>query len=134
VYAERLEEVAADDQTIDQLRLAILREVDALRSPRDSPVECVGSLPEPIPHRVVPPEPRFEAQTNRRVRRNGDETLRLPRWQRAQQKAVDEREDRGVGADAERQRERRNRRDNRCRLQRPNRKSEIIHVFTVSRR
>ena len=41
---ERREEVAADDQAVDRLRLAVGRQIDALRRPRDGAVERLGAV------------------------------------------------------------------------------------------
>src|SRR4029077_10499284 len=97
---ERREEVAADDEAVDRLRLAIGRQIDALRRPRDGAVERLSPLAEAIPHRVVPAEARLESHPNRGVRRNRDQALGRLRRQRAQQQTLQKRKDGGVRADA----------------------------------
>ena len=87
---QRREEVAADDEAVDRLRLAVGCQVDTLRRPRDRAVECVGALAEAIPHRVVPAETCRESHSNRGVRRNRDQALGLLRRQRAQQQTIQE--------------------------------------------
>src|SRR5204862_7901739 len=72
---ERPEEVAADHEAVDRLRLAVGRQIDALRRPRDGAVERLGPLAEAIPHRVVPAQTRLESHPNRGVRRNRDQAL-----------------------------------------------------------
>ena len=92
---EHLEETAADPQAVNRLRWPSSRKVEAIVGPRHGAVEqrrlAGANL---FPDRVRP----GTALDNR-------EAIGCPDGKRANQQAVDQREDRRVGADAERQRE-----------------------------
>src|SRR5439155_25899757 len=98
-HAERLEEVAADEQGVNRLRLAAgLRQREWLRvGARERPVEEVRALPHLIPNRVSPRRSSVESGAGHRHEAPG-----LGDRKGAQEDGVDERKNGGVGSYAER--------------------------------
>ena len=93
---KRVEEGAADEQAVDGIGLAAGRQVEAIVGPRDRAIEeRRGPALDLFPDRVGP------------AAVDHDERFGVAHRQRAQQHRVDQREDRGVGADAQAERQRR---------------------------
>ncbi len=120
-HAQHLEETAARHDAVGVVRLAAARQVEAGRAIGEGPVEQLGiARAQLLPQRVGPGRPLLAGQQL-------DEMLGLLDRQGAQHQRVDDREDRRVGADAERQGEDGDRRDHRRRPQRTNRIADVRH-------
>ncbi len=95
--AERLEEAAAHHQRFDRIGLAAVREVESFVGPGERAGDAPGH---PIPQ-------RFPDRVGQAAAVEDDQLAGTLDRQRPQQQRVDEREDGGVGADAESHRQQR---------------------------
>jgi hypothetical protein len=96
------EVVAGDELAADGERLRATGHVDADVAPRGQTGE-LGDLVAEVP--VVRQRQRLIGRRLRHDREDLDQTLWIAHRQRAEEDGVDEREDRGVGADAQRERD-----------------------------
>jgi hypothetical protein len=107
-YAEYLEVRSADPDAGSDAGFAAHGDLELCRRPRQHSVEDVHLSSNRLPHRVgVHPD------TGDRIVGDHDELAWIPNRQLTKHQTVDERKDRAVGADAERQRRDRDGRDNR---------------------
>jgi hypothetical protein len=93
--AEHVEKRAADPHTLDQLRLTRTRQVETLDGKGSQPSEPAAVLAELLPDGVGPGVELVLA------RLQYPEPLRIVNRERSEQQAVDDREHRGVRADAQ---------------------------------
>ena len=124
-HAERVEEVAADKEAIDRHRLAGYRQraLAATVAERQRAVEGLPVTADLIEGRVTEGGPRAAVAPVRQ----DHQALRMGHRQRPQDEAVDEREDRGVRADAERERQDGYGGDDRSGDERADGETEILH-------
>ena len=91
------------------MRLTANDQIELIGRPGNGAIEQLWTLANLIPDGIAP---RPAPLTSRRG--NGDQALRRANWQRPQQQRVDKRKDRGVCADAERDRQNRDGTDDGC--------------------
>ena len=112
--AEHLEEAAADEHSLRVSDLAAPGQVETRRRPRQQARKRLLVGAEPFPLRVGQlrvPGDDVAGPRARIVKPHLDELARILHGERAETHGVEQLEDRGVGADAERQRERGHRRE-----------------------
>ena len=105
--AERVEERSADPESVGWTRLTAAREIKALGRPGHDLAEALLTVADALPENVAEhgPAPHEPARSSLAVGLDGDldELVRVDDRQRAQAHGVDELEDRGVRACAQRQ-------------------------------
>ena len=115
-HAQHLEEAPAHMGTVHKCALPPARHIESLVGPREGAVEQIVLTSLDLrPNRVGPRSIEEQRQTARVAHR-----------QRAQDEAVKDREQRGIGADAQRQSRDRDERENRVLAQATNRDSDVL--------
>jgi hypothetical protein len=108
-HAEHVEERPTHPEAVDELGFAASREIESLREARCSQAgEYVGALPELLPHGIGPARAGVVERHDPR-RREQHQTFRILHRQGAKQQGVHQRKDCRIGADAERERQDRDR-------------------------
>jgi hypothetical protein len=128
LHAEPLEETPARPDAVYVFGLRCLREVQPAIRPRERIVEEIAVRAHLLPDRVGPCVAPLVSDTEY------GETLRLFHRQRADQQAVENRENRRVRADAKREREDRDGGDDRRGAQRAKRIADVRHVHLIRNR
>jgi hypothetical protein len=121
-HAEDVEIRAARPDPVHHFRLAALRQVEPRRRPGQRSSERLLPVAKRFPQRVRP-----RGRRRRVALRHHHQLLRTPDRERPQHQAVEDGEDCRVGADAEREREDGDRRNDRRGRERAERVSKVLH-------